>query len=165
MESPERWRDIVVALREFESYLSDRVPKPFAVVSADDTEWAADARTSLTPAGYPHKLTGVYLYFDVCSADDIHARPAPGEPQHCVLRKIGSATNHFYDRVRKAHWTDGGTRVWFTHRWIDIIPVPADLGFVTLALEDFLLQRVRSEMDTKRVPGCLRGVRPTIYPL
>jgi hypothetical protein len=160
----ERWRDIQTALREFEGYLSDRVPKPFTVVPADDTEWAEGDRAARTPPGYPYTLTGVYLYFDVCTAGDIHAKPVLGEPQYCVLRKIGSATNHFYDRVRKAHWSDNGTRLWFTHRWIDIIPVPADLGFVTLALEDFLLQRVRSEMDARRVPKRLRCVRPTIYP-
>jgi hypothetical protein len=141
------------------------VPKPFNIIQADDTEWTNEERLAHTPPGFPNTLTGVYFYFDTCTADDIEAKPSAIDTHFCVLRKLGSATNSFYDRVRKAHWTDKGTRLRFTHRWIDIIPIHYDFGFVTLALEDFLLQRLRSTVDIRRVAAHLRTSQATIYGL
>ena len=159
-----RWDYINSRLREFETYLSDRIPKPFQVVRADDKQWSSEEAMRLQPDGYPRNLTGVYIYVDVCTADDIHGTPADGDDRYSVIRKLGSATNSFYDRVRKAHWRQpGGAELLFRHRWIDIVPIPLDLGFVTLALEDFLLKRVRTDKDTRGVPKQLRSQSPIVF--
>ena len=159
-----RWDHILAAVREFEPYLSERVPKPFSIVRAWDEQWSTEESGRLSPAGYPKLLTGVYLYVDVCTADDIHGTPTDRSERFSVIRKLGKATKHFYDRVRKAHWKQpGGQELLFHHRWIDIIPIGREFSFVTCALENFLLQRIRTEMDKQDVPASLLLQSPQIY--
>ena len=159
-----RWDAINAMLREFETYLSDRVPKPLELVRAEDSLWTPDECQSNKPDGYPNKLTGVYFYVDVCTQDDIHGRLSEGDCRYSVIRKLGKATTSFYDRVRKAHWKQpGGTGLLFQHRWIDIVPISKDMPFVTVALESFLLGRLRTEMDKQEVPKALRATSAQIF--
>lgn len=159
-----RWDHLLAAVREFEPYLSKLAPKPFTIVRAWDEQWSSEECGRLTPAGYPMLLTGVYFYVDICTAGDIHGTPADGSEQFTVIRKLGKATKHFYDRVRKAHWKQpGGQFRLFRHRWIDIIPIGREFSFVTCALENFLLQRIRTEMDKQDVPRSLLLRPPQIY--
>jgi hypothetical protein len=51
----------------------------------------------------------------------------------------------------------------FRHRWIDIIPIGREYSFITCALENFLLQRIRTEMDKQDVPASLLLQSPQIY--
>lgn len=159
-----RWDIITAHLREFETYFSDRLPRPLQVALADDGNWSELERQALRPKGYPGHLTGIYFYVDVCTSNDIHGRPEGNECRYSVIRKLGKATTSFYDRVRKAHWRQpGGTELLFSHRWIDIVAVPKELGFVTVALENFLLSRIRTQMDSQDVPKALLTTLPTIF--
>jgi hypothetical protein len=153
-------------IREFETYLSDGSPRPFSILRANDTNWTPAQRRALAPEGYPHKLTGIYVYIDVCTENDVSCLPANDDTRYSVIRYIGSATNSFYDETRKKHWMkddDGEYRPRFSHRWIDIITIPADFGFIAIALEDFLLQRIRTTENKRRVPKRLLAEAPMIY--
>ncbi len=131
---------------------------------AKDASWSEHERHSLSPAGYPRHLTGIYFYVDVCTFDNLHGRPEGDECRYSVIRKLGKATTSFYDRVRKANWRQpGGMELLFSHRWIDIVAVPKELGFITVALEHFLLGRIRTETDSQDVPKTLLATPPTIF--
>ncbi len=150
-------------LAEFESYLSPRVGKPLRVILADDSAWSSEQRAVLQPTGYPHQLIGGYMFVDTCPPED----PAGSivvrtSGIYSVVRYIGSATNHFYDRVRKANWADA-FRLRFQHRWIDIVPVPSEVSFLVPALEAFLLTRIRTTHNDNCVPIALKELTPFIF--
>jgi len=104
------------------------------------------------------------LFVDQCPPDEPHTTSSEPEGRYSVIRYIGSATNHFYDEVRKANWEQpGGLKRRFLHRWIDIICVPRDFGFLTLALEDFLISRVRTTHNRRRAPKAFSKLRPLVF--
>ena len=116
---PSRWEPIIPLLREFESFLSDKVAR-LRIVFACDRHWSEDEYKRRRPPGFPSNLRGVYLIFDPAEA----------------LRYVGVAMFNYDKRV----WSHDAE---LERRWTDIIPFDDRHLFLALSFEFFLISRLK----------------------
>lgn len=121
MTSVARWKAVEDQIQQFRSFLAPSVPS-FKVMHAVDRQWSDDEYNNKKPEGFPFNSRGVYLIYG-------------GEGTEELLY-VGSATKNYASRV-------------FMHdekierRHIDIIPFEEKYLSLSVALEFFLISRLR----------------------
>ena len=116
--SEQRWDTIIPHLRDFQSHLAAHIPQ-LRLENATDRQWSDDRYRQQCKTGIFDQC-GVYLLFDDKEA----------------LLYVGVAMNTFHDRIWSHDW-------WIERRFIDVIPFPREYCFFALALEYFLICRLR----------------------
>jgi len=114
-----RWQSLRHVLEEFQSCLSDRVPR-LEVVAANDRQWSEERYQTQRRTGIFGKQ-GVYLIYDDAA----------------TLQYVGLATYQFDKRI----WLYDD--VIPSRRWTDVIPLADEWVFLAPALEMFLIKRLQ----------------------
>lgn len=122
------------AIVEFQSFLSDKVPK-LELIKPVHKDWSPEEykqhqMTGVVPKGFPSRLKGVYILFD-------------WEDQ---LKYIGVATYNYDKRV----WTHDkhfeAAEMWRGD--IDIIPLTDEFSFIAPSLEYYLITRLKPMLNS-----------------
>ena len=169
---------ILVAVREFEECSAAKIQKHLEIEQVWDQKWTRQEKTCFARSTRWRKATGVYFFVDCCTNDDIHGVPRNGKDRYSVIRRLGSATYSFGDRLTDydhrerrepgeqvaRHWVKKQGRwdglPWF--RYTRIYIIRTDEAWAVL-LERFLLERIRTELNDKDVPRSLKMQPPRIY--
>jgi hypothetical protein len=152
-----------------------RASCPATAPLATETVWhrswtARDAGAFNRKSGWK-KATGVYLFVDFCTENDIHGEST--DERFSAIRRIGKADYRFADRISDyCHtvsgepgarfswaWWHGCWQQWFRYSQIDIVRIDRAIA---PSLEAFLLCRIPTECNDKATPVSLKG-RPIIY--
>jgi hypothetical protein len=117
------------------------------------------------------KATGIYLFIDFCTIDDIHTGST--DERFSVVRRIGKAEYSFADRINDYghrvsgvpgarltwYWGNGDWQEWFRYSQIDIVQINVGLA---ATLETYMLSQVATQCNDRDVPPNLWG-NPIIY--
>jgi hypothetical protein len=141
-------------LRCFETLFPEIIDTPLEIKPVWDGLWDAEEKRTIPPHNW-QRLTGVYVFADVCQADGLQS----DVPDHfTVIPRLGE-TDDFGGRFQKychPKWEpytyDGDSR-WFRYRWIDIIPMGGKAAFLRKALEYFLIAKLHPMQNTDGVPS------------
>ena len=122
------------ALVEFQTYLSDKVPK-LELINAVNKDWSTEEykqhqKTGIVPQGFPSKLKGVYVLFD----------------WNEQFKYIGVATYNYDKRVwtHDKHFEEA--EMWRGD--IDIIPLSDEFSFIAPSLEYYLITRLKPSLNS-----------------
>ncbi len=163
-------------LPSFEDCFTGEIQKHLEVEKVWDRTWTQHEKKDCARATRWRRATGVYFFVDDCTKDDINGVPPNGEDRYSVIRRLGSATYSFGDRVadyghrercepgpQKAWNWDRAIKEWvpwFRYGRIYIIRVKKTLA---IPLERFLLERIRTQFNDNGVPLLLKSQPPPIF--
>jgi hypothetical protein len=119
-------------LREFQR----QVPTcdPLELILAEESGFPTERAAK---RGYPKNVAGVYLYSDACREDEPHGIPDNDDDRFTVIRWIGKVTTNFASEKRNKQTARNPPR--FSHKWLEIIPIPDHCLWWASALEHFLI--------------------------
>lgn len=112
-----RWIPIIPVLEEFQSFLSNKVPK-LEIINANDRNWPQERYESQEKTGIFDKY-GIYLIFNDSGK----------------LQYVGVSMQRFHNRIWKHDFK-------VQRRWTDVIPFEHENYFLALALEFFLIAKL-----------------------